>query len=117
MQKWKMAVWLLLMVLLSPLAGCNNAGNPTAIQIRQTSVVRGDLNTTISGNGKVAAVTDARLSFGSGGQLTTLNVNEGDKVTKGIVLAKLDTTALEVALSQSQIAFDQSQLGPNTSRI
>ena len=58
-------------------------------------VASGELTTRVSGSGKVTVVTDAKLAFGVGGKLALLNVSEGDKVTKGEVLARLDTTDLE----------------------
>lgn len=107
MKAWKFILGPLIILVLSVTA-CSSAGNQSARPIQQTAVVRGDLTTNISGSGKIALVTDAKLSFGSAGKLEILNVKEGDKVTKGEVLAKLDTSALEVSLAQAK----ESQTGP-----
>lgn len=49
-------------------------------------------STTVSGRGTVAFAMFANLYFNSGGKIEKLGVKEGDRVTQGTVLAKLDTT-------------------------
>jgi multidrug efflux pump subunit AcrA (membrane-fusion protein) len=79
---WKIFAVPLIISALALTAACSATAQPVR-QIQQVQVTRGDLETKISGNGKVAIVNDAKLAFGSGGKLTTLNVAEGDRVTKG----------------------------------
>ncbi len=65
---------------------------------------------TVSGSGIVAITTYANLYFGSGGKIEKLAIKLGDRVTKGMVLAKLDTASLAAALTQAKVTLDQAQL-------
>jgi RND family efflux transporter MFP subunit len=107
MKVWKIiAVPLMILVLMLPVAACGTASNQPYTQTQEVQVVRGDLITVVSGSGKIAVATDAKLSFLSGGKLAVLNVQEGDRVTKGEVLASLDTTSLELAVKAAQVDLD-----------
>jgi RND family efflux transporter MFP subunit len=107
MKVWKIiAVPLMILVLMLPVAACGTASNQPYTQTQEVQVVRGDLMTVVSGSGKIAVSTDAKLSFLSGGKLAVLNVQEGDRVTKGEVLASLDTTSLELAVKAAQVDLD-----------
>ena len=102
---------MIVITILGCVTACTSRGNQLSIQVQQAQVIRGDLTTIVIGSGITAIVTDAKLSFGSGAKLTTLNVKEGDRVTQGEVLAKLDTTGFEVTLAQAKLALAQAQLG------
>ena len=71
---------------------------------------RGDITISVSGSGKIEASHEARLTFGSAGKVDKILVKEGDEVKKGDVLARLDTSALELALAQSQVAVTQAEV-------
>ncbi len=83
---------------------------------QQVQVVLGDIALKISGSGKVGVGTDASPSFG-GGKIAKLNIKEGDKVTKGQVLAQLETDNLELALSQAQLAQAQAEVAATQSQM
>jgi len=65
---------------------------------------------TILGDGFISVAGYAKLSFGSAGQITEINVKPGDHVTAGTVLARLDTNSLETSLSQAKINLEQAQI-------
>jgi HlyD family secretion protein len=110
MKVWKTLIIPLIATILL-LGACSASPQKTTNPFQQIQVVKGDLTSSVNGSGKVALASDASLAFGSAGKLAVLNVKEGDSVTKGQTLAKLDTSALELALSQSKVALDQANLG------
>jgi multidrug resistance efflux pump len=69
-----------------------------------------DTDVTITADGNIEALSHARLTFGSGGEVEEISVKEGDRVSKGDVLARLDTGDLELAEAQAQAALTQAQL-------
>ena len=69
-----------------------------------------DTNVTINADGNIEASSHERLTFGSGGKVDKISVKEGDKVSKGDVLARLDTSALELAEAQAQVDLTQAQV-------
>ncbi len=69
--------------------------------------------------GQIEATADTVLSFELGGRLAELTVGEGESVTQGDVVARLDTALLEAErarlvasrnATQAQLAFAQSRL-------
>ncbi|MGB2828597.1 MAG: biotin/lipoyl-binding protein, partial [Dehalococcoidales bacterium] len=69
-----------------------------------------DTNVTINADGNIEASSHERLTFGSGGKVDKISVKEGDKVSKGDVLAMLDTGALELTEAQAQVDLTQAQV-------
>jgi len=111
MKSWRMVAILLLCLVLAGTAACG--GEPEEAEWQLTEVVRGDLTVSVSGSGNIGVSDEASLVFGSGGKVDKLYVEEGDKVSKGDVLAKLDTGALELALAQAEVALEHAEYNLN----
>jgi HlyD family secretion protein len=79
-------------------------------QPTQSGISLPDQSNIVTGSGTVGASTYANLFFGTGGQVAAINVKEGNHVTKGTVLAQLDTSSLELAVAQAQANIDQIQV-------
>ncbi|MFC1900774.1 HlyD family secretion protein [Chloroflexota bacterium] len=71
----------------------------------------GDTNVTVTADGNIEASLQMKLTFGSGGRIEKIYVKEGDKVSEGDILAKLDTTALELALAQTKVSRAEANIG------
>lgn len=98
----------------------------TAVEV--VEVTKGAMSTEYSVNGKVVADNEVQVFPMLAGQVLTLSVSEGDKVTKGQTLLNVDTssvtstmaslresynatkTATEKAIENAQIGVDQAQL-------
>ena len=76
------------------------------------TVERGPLTVAVQTYGAVASANQTTLTFGTGGRVQEVVVNEGDVVQKGEVLARLETTDLEmgVARAKAGLALSQAQL-------
>jgi RND family efflux transporter MFP subunit len=108
--KKKLILFIALAALLLPLgaSACTTGSNETIVQEPYT-VARGDVALKVTGDGKIEATREARLTFGSGGKVADILVKEGDRVATGDVLARLDTKPLELALEQSRMSLAQAQ--------
>src|SRR5579859_8172074 len=72
----------------------------------QTSTVStGNIALTVTATGPISAVSNLPLSFKESGRLADLKASVGDKVTKGQVLATLDTTDLQNTLDQAKASL------------
>ena len=80
-------------------------------------MVKSNINVTVTGDGNVEASSHERLTFGSGGKVDVISVKEGGSVSKGDVLAKLDTSALELAEAQEQVALTQAQVALTQAQV
>ena len=108
MKRLVIALGVIMTVILVGLTACQ--GGETATQQQPVTVTRGDLTVSINGSGFIETSNEAKLSFGTGGKIKEITVDEGDEVKKGQVLAKLETNALELAIAQAQVALAQAQL-------
>jgi len=61
---------------------------------------------TVSADGNLSFVKDRKLTFGISGTIAEVNVEEGEWVSQGEVLARLDTTSLELAIKAAQVDLD-----------
>lgn len=102
-KSWQIIATLLLCLVLAGTAAC--AGEQQEAEWQLIEVVRGDLTVIVSGSGNIGVSQDASLAFGTGGKVDKIYVEEGDKVSSGDVLAKLDTSALELALAQAELTL------------
>lgn len=112
MKHWKVAVIVLLSLVIAGSVACSpfRGGGEEENTSRLVEVVRGDLTLSISGGGNIAVSNDANLTFSSGGKIDVIYVEEGDVVWGGRVLARLDTSALELALTQAETAVVQAEV-------
>lgn len=76
----------------------------TGVEVATERVERGTVLETVSVTGELVPVEYADLSFQSVGRVARVSVKEGDWVTKGQVLATLDTAVLESQLREARIA-------------
>jgi len=111
MKKLRIITAFLLLIILTALTACNPLGDGEEDGEQYVEVERGDLLVTISGSGNMETSEDANLSFSSGGRIATIYVEEGDRVTKGEILAELDADTLELARDQAEYALTQAEVG------
>jgi HlyD family secretion protein len=110
--KKRLALGLIAFIVVLSLLGltaCSSLGGKTTSTQQLVNVKRGDITLKVTGNGKIKAAREARLTFGSGGKVESIPVKEGDSVKAGDVLAKLDTKPLDLALSQAEMAVIQAE--------
>ena len=109
----------LLVVLVALLAGCGQPG-PSAAPEEYTppprsspnpgttvTVQRGSIVETVEARGRVVSASEALLSFELEGVLTGVNVNPGDQVSQGDLLAEIESRDQEGRTSEEQIADAQ----------
>ena len=106
MKRWVKiaAVFIIILTFAIPLvvSGCNSSGNTSGTESHAIEVVRADLRTTVSAFGSISMPHQARLSFAIGGgtsNISQINVKFGDSVKKGDVLARLNISPFDRAVS------------------
>jgi HlyD family secretion protein len=72
-------------------------------------VTRATLLSTVDSSGSVTPESKVTLSFGTSGPVSKVNVQAGDQVKKGDVLAELDTSSLQLQIAQQQQSFLSQQ--------
>ena len=111
MRRGKIIGVLLLCLALAGSTACNPFGGEEEEASQQlVEVARGDLAISVSGSGNVEVSDEGKLAFSVGGRIDRVYVEEGDSVTGGDVLARLDTDDLELALTQAEVALTTQQV-------
>lgn len=84
--------------------------SPTALTLAGTVVVtRGNLVSSITGSGTIAAEQSLNLSFPNGGTVRQVLVKAGDTVEPGQILARLDDRNLQIQLANAQAGLAAAQ--------
>ncbi len=118
--KWIIGILLLLIVLLVVLSKAGVLGKDEGIQVTTEKAATRNITETVTATGKVFPEVEVKITPDISGQIVDLEVQEGDTVHKGQVLAKIyadiyssqrDQAAAVVAQSQAQVVNSQAQLG------
>lgn len=69
----------------------------------------GTYQQTVGGTGTIEPARQADLDFAVSGRVTSVDVEAGDAVKKGEVLAKLDTVSLDAALTSAKAQLEAAE--------
>lgn len=123
MKKRKL-IWIILglVVLVIMLVGLKSAGvigKDEGLKVATEKVVRRDITETVTASGKIYPEIEVKVSPDVSGEIVDLEVNEGDSVKKGQVLAKIyadiystqrNQAAAEVSRQQALVDNSKAQL-------
>src|SRR5438093_1161538 len=82
---------------------------PAAATIRTASADRGTVTSVVSGTGSLVPAGRMNVNFKVAGTLSEVDVRVGDTVKTGQLLARLDSTTQQAALSQAQASLASAQ--------
>jgi HlyD family secretion protein len=118
-KKW----WLIVLVLILAGVGyggytvyqrvkaAQNAAAAATTAEQETAVVeRGTLRVTVDAGGSIAADQEVALAFSTGGKVAEVLVEVGDVVHTGDVLARLDDTDLQQAVTDAELQVRQAEI-------
>ena len=90
-------------------SGDDSTAVATTTTHQLVTVTRGNLTNTVSAEGTVAAAQTDDLSFSAAGTVTAVNVQAGQQVTAGQVLATMDSPSLQSAVSSAAATLAKAQ--------
>ena len=117
MKKIRIITAVLLLVIITAVTACNPLAEGEEETEPYAEVKRGDILVTVSGSGNIEVSNEAKLAFNTGGKVEKIYVAEGDYVTEGDALAKIDTDDLELVVTQANIALTQAQLAVSSATV
>lgn len=79
-------------------------------QLQTATVSQGDIVLSALGSGNLMPAVEADLVFNTDGLVAEVLVAVGDHVEAGAVLARLDTTDLERAVTQAEVSLRQAEI-------
>jgi HlyD family secretion protein len=85
------------------------ASQGSAQGTRTATAQQGVVQSTVSGSGNIQAASQLNLGFKTSGSVTQIYVTEGQRVTKGKLLATLDPQSAEVTLEQAKASLQSAE--------
>jgi len=92
----------------TPLGCSSSPGGTEATEYQTATVQRGDIAVDITASGNLELSDKRSLSFGTWGTVGEVLVEEGDSITKGQVLARLDAPQLEINVALAWLDLEQT---------
>jgi HlyD family secretion protein len=84
-------------------------GSDRGVEVRMEEVGTQDLVSTVTASGNIRARLAVDISADVMGRVIEMNVEEGDDVTQGEILLRIDPSQLSAAVSRSQAGLSQAQ--------
>ena len=118
--KWIIGILVLIIVVFVVLKATGAIGKEEGTQVTAEKASDRTIIETVNASGKVYPEIEVKVSPDISGQITELNVREGDTVKKGQVVARIyadiytsqrDQAAAQVSQMQAQVGNSQAQLG------
>jgi membrane fusion protein, macrolide-specific efflux system len=101
---------LCLIVVVAAITSIGSSSADSASTQRTATVERGVVQSTVSGNGSLEAAQQVELNFGtSGAKLTEVDVEAGEKVSKGEVLARIDSSSARASLASAEAQLSEAE--------
>jgi HlyD family secretion protein len=110
--KKKLIIWLSIIsvIIFSIVAGVVMKGKPQPLSVTIAKVEKKTLTQTVTANGKIEAETEVKISSETSGEITALNIKEGDSVRKSSLLARIKPDIIESQLDQFKAASEASKM-------
>jgi len=103
----RLALTIIICLISATALACSNVPNMPG---ETAAVSRGDIVLTVEVNGNLEMPRKADLSFGVSGTVKEVLVDEGDRVTKGQTLARLDARSLELNVAAAEAQYEIAQI-------
>jgi HlyD family secretion protein len=99
--------------------GAAGRSGPPPLAVDVAKAQRQDIATFVTLDGQIAPVQEATLSSQQSGNVAAVYVNEGQHVSRGQIVAKLDDSTLRAQLAQQQAIVQQqsAQLGGSALQV
>lgn len=102
-------------------SGCGGqkkaAAGPPPLSVDVGKIAQRDIATTLTLDGQIAPLQESTLSTPESGTITSVLVNEGDRVHAGQLLAQLDDSQLRAQLAANEATVRQSEAKLSSSAV
>lgn len=105
-----------LLVVLTIAKSAGLLGNPDSIKVAVDKVERRSIVEMVSANGKVEPEVELKISADVSGEITELNVKEGDVVKKGMLLCRINPELYLSGMDQSTAAVNGARANLQNTR-
>ena len=107
--RWSTWLIVLAAVLLGAAAAARSMRAPTPVRYQTEPVQRGSLTVAVTATGAVQSLTEVKVGTEISGIVETVTVNFNSRVTRGQVLAKVNTDKLQAQAQQAKAALESAR--------
>lgn len=79
------------------------------VKVRTTKVIEKEMSIPVHCSGKLSSKEESKLSFKTGGIISGIFADEGQRVKKGEVLAKLNLSEIQAQVNQARLGLDKAE--------
>ena len=105
---WALGLLCLIVVMVAITSIGSSSASSTGTR-RTATAERGVVQSTVSGNGSLEAAQQVELNFGSSGEVTEIDVEAGQKVSKGDILARIDSSSARASLASAEAQLSEAE--------
>lgn len=113
---WLTGILVLIVVLLLALKGAGVLGGNEGLRVAVDTATERTIIETVSASGKIYPETEVKIKPDVSGEIVELPILEGDSITKGQLLVKINPTIYSSAVTQAEASMFQSRAGVNNAR-
>jgi multidrug efflux pump subunit AcrA (membrane-fusion protein) len=107
--EWGLAIVAVALVAIAITSLGTSSSSSSAATKRTATVGKGVVQSTVSGNGTLEPAQKVELGFGASGEVTAIRVKAGQKVTKGEVLAEVDSSSARASLASAEAQLIEAE--------
>lgn len=107
--EWGLAIVAVALVAIAITSLGTGSSSSSAATKRTATAGKGVVQSTVSGNGTLEPAQKVELSFGASGEVTAIRVKAGQKVTKGEVLAEVDSSSARASLASAEAQLIEAE--------
>lgn len=111
---WWIAIISVVVIVVLIVAIKNKGGDATKVAVEK--VARHTVTETVSASGKIYPETEVKIAPEVSGEITMLNVQEGDSVKKGDVLVKINPAIYNSLVNQAQANVEQTRASASNTK-
>jgi len=117
MRKRQLLIGVLTLVIVGLLAGCSGSAATETVPAEDVPVVASDADGKVVAEAVIEPARWSELRFDVTGEVAEVLMQEGDVVSEGDVLVRLETTDLEWAVAQAELSLSQAQVGLSQAQL
>jgi multidrug efflux pump subunit AcrA (membrane-fusion protein) len=107
--EWGLAIVAVALVAIAIGSLGSGSSSSSAASKRTSTVGKGVVQSTVSGNGTLEPAQKVELSFGASGEVTAIYAKAGDTVKKGQVLAEVDSSSARASLASAEAQLIEAE--------
>lgn len=110
---WLAGIGVVIIIIVMAVAG---KGDKDVTKVQVDKVARHTITEIVTATGKIYPETEVKIAPEVSGEITLLNIQEGDSVHKGDVMVKINPAIYSSLVNQAQASVDQTRASANNTK-